>query len=90
MKNLETHATLGRLPSMASQEERYKLAQTFISRFRTIEGVLFLNNSRFGDYLYRICPDDLEVNDTTNTQKSAFYLDLHIEIDNDERLKTKL
>jgi hypothetical protein len=46
-----------------------KLAQTFISSFRYIDGVLSLNNSRFGDYLHRIYPDDLEVNDTTDTQK---------------------
>ena len=90
MKNLETHTTLGRLPSRASQEEIQKLAQTFISSFRYIDGVLSLNNSRFGDYLHRIYPDDLKVNDTTDTQKSASYLDLHLEIDSDERLKTKL
>ena len=38
---------------------------------------------RFGDYLHRIYPNELEVNDTTDTQKSASYLDLYIEIDID-------
>jgi hypothetical protein len=49
-----------------------------------------LNNSRFGDYLHRIYPNELEVNDTTDSEKSASYLDLHLEIDNEGSLKTKL
>ena len=35
-------------------------------------------------------PNELEIKDTTDTQKSASYLDLHLEIDNGGRLKTKL
>ena len=31
-----------------------------------------------------------EVKDTTDTEKSASYLNLHLEIDNGGRLKTKL
>jgi len=49
---------------------------------------LSLNNSRFGDYLHRTYSNEFEVNDTTDTQKFASYLDL--EINNKERLKTKL
>jgi hypothetical protein len=37
-----------------------------------------------------IYPNELEVKDTTNTQESAFYLDLHLEINNGGILKTKL
>ena len=66
-----------------------KLAQTFNSSFRYIDDVLSLNNSRFGDYLHRIYPNELEVKDTTDTQKSASYLDLHLEIDNGGRVNTK-
>ena len=45
--------------------------------------MMSLNNSRFGDYLHLIYyPNELEVKYTTDTQKPAFYLDLHIEIDN--------
>jgi hypothetical protein len=44
--------------------------------------VLSLNISRFGDYLHRIYPNELDVKDATNTKKSASYFDLHIEIDN--------
>ena len=58
-----------------------KLAQIFNSSFRYIDGVLSLNNSRFCDYLHRIYPNELEVENTTDTQKSTSYLDLHLEID---------
>ena len=36
-----------------------KLVQTCISTFRCINDVLSLNNSRFGDYLHRIYPNEL-------------------------------
>ena len=65
-----------------------KLAQTSNSRFRYIDDFLSLNNARFCDYLYGIY--ELEVKDTTDTQKSASYLDLHLEIDNGGILITKL
>jgi hypothetical protein len=66
-----------------------ELAQTFNSSFRYIDNVLSLNNARFGDYLHRIYPNELEVKDTTDTQKSAscVYLDLHFEIDKKIRIK---
>ena len=47
-------------------------------------------NSLLGDYLHRIYPNDPEVKDTTETQKSASDLDLYIEIDNGGRSKAKL
>ena len=40
-------------------------------------------------YLYYTC-EELDVKDTSDTQNSAFYLDLHLEIANRGRLKTKL
>ena len=58
-----------------------KLAQTFNSSFRYIADVLSLNNSRFGDYLQRIYPTELEVKETTDSQKYSSYLDLHLEIE---------
>jgi hypothetical protein len=58
-----------------------KLAHSFNSSFRYIDDVLSLNNSPFGNYLHHIYPNELEVKDTTVTQKSASYLDLHLEID---------
>ena len=41
-------------------------------------------------FVERIYPIELEINDTTDTAKSGSYLDLHLEIDNEDRLKTKL
>jgi len=49
--------------------------------------VLLLNNSQFRDYLQLIYPNELEVKDTTDT---ASCLDLHLEVNNGGRLKTKL
>ena len=42
----------------------------------------------FGDYLHLIYPNELKVvKDTTDTQRSATYIDLHLEIGNEGRLK---
>jgi hypothetical protein len=46
-------------------------------------------NSRFGDFVDRIYPIELEIKDTTDTDRSASYLDLHLEIDSEGRLRTK-
>ena len=48
-----------------------------------------LNNSRFGDFVDRIYPIELEIKDSTVTDRSASYLDLHLEIDSEGRLRTK-
>jgi hypothetical protein len=66
------------------------LARSFNFTFRYIDDVLLLNNSRFGDFVDRIYPIELEKKDTTDTDRSASYLDLHLEIDSEGRLRTKL
>jgi hypothetical protein len=38
----------------------------------------------------RTYPIELEIKDTTDTDRSASYLDLHLEIDSEVRLRTKL
>ena len=58
--------------------------------FPYIDDVLSLNNSTFGDFVVRIYPIELEIKDTTDTDRSASYLDLHLEIDNEGRLRMKL
>lgn len=65
------------------------LAQTFNLTFRYIDDVLSLNNAKFGDYLHSIYPSELEIKDTTNTLRSASYLDLLLEIDSG-KLQTRL
>ena len=41
-------------------------------------------------YLHRIYLKDLDIKDTTDTLKSASYLDIHLEIDGKGKLFTKL
>ena len=67
-----------------------KLTRSFNFTFRYIDDVLSLNNSRFGDFVDRIYPIELEIRDTTDTDRSVSYLDLHLEIDREGRLRTKL
>ena len=67
-----------------------KLSRSFNFTFRYIDDVLSLNNSRFGDFVDRIYPIDLEIKFTTNTNRSASYLDLHLKIDSEGQLRTKL
>jgi hypothetical protein len=73
----------GRLHTGAFQEKRKdsNLARSFNFTFRYIDDVLSLNNSRFCDFVDRIYPNELEIKDTT---------DLHLEIDTEGRLRTKL
>jgi hypothetical protein len=66
-----------------------KLARSFNFTFRYIDDVLSLNNSRFGDFVDRIYPIELEIKDTTYTDRSASCLDQHLEIDSEDRLRTK-
>ena len=66
------------------------LTRSFNFTFRYIDETLSLNNSRFGDFVDRIYPIELPIKDTTDTDRPASYLDLHLEIDSKGRLKTKL
>jgi hypothetical protein len=72
------------------KKKKKKLARCFNVTFRYIDDILSLNNSRFGDFVDRIYPIELEIKDTTDTEISASYLDLHLEINSEGRLKTKL
>jgi hypothetical protein len=67
-----------------------KLARSFNFTFRYIDDVLSLTNSRFGDFVDRIYSIELEIKDTTDKDTSASYLDLHLEIDSEGWLRTKL
>jgi len=67
-----------------------KLSRSSNFTFRYIDDVLSLNNSRFGDFVDRRYPIELEIKVTTDTDISASYFDLHLEIDSERRLRTKL
>ena len=53
-----------------------KTAGSFNFTSGYIDDVLSLNNSRFGDFVDRICPTDLEIKDTTYADRYASYLHL--------------
>ena len=63
-----------------------KLARSFNFTFCYIDDVLSLNNSRSGDFVDRIYPIELYIKDTTDTDRSASYLDIHLEIDSEGHL----
>jgi hypothetical protein len=67
-----------------------KLAQSFNFTFRYIDDFLSLSNSRFGDIVQRIDPIELGIMDTTDTDRSASYIDLHLENNSEGWLRTKL
>jgi hypothetical protein len=71
------------------KKDEKKQARSFNFTFRFIDNVLSLNNYRFGDFVNRIYPIELEIKDSTYTDRCASYLDTHIEFDSEERLKTK-
>jgi hypothetical protein len=54
------------------------------------DDVLSLNNSRFGNFVDRTSPIELEIKDTTDAAMSASYLDLHLKINSEGQLRTKL
>ena len=61
------------------------LARSFNFTFHYIDDVLSLNNSRFSDFDDRIYPIyiELEIKDSTDTDRSASYLDLHLAINSE-------
>jgi hypothetical protein len=73
------------IQGLLKKNER-KLTRSFNFTFRYIDDVLSLNNSRFGDFVDRIYPIKLEIKDTTDTDRSASYLDIHLDIDSEGRL----
>jgi hypothetical protein len=69
-----------------------KLAVSFNHTFRYINDVLSIKNHNFHNYVKLINPDELEIKDTTKSDKSAAYLDnciLH-NIDSNGKLTTSL
>jgi hypothetical protein len=61
------------------------IACAAVFTFRYKDDILSLDN--YSDRIYAIKP---EIKDTTDTDRSASYLDLHLEIDSEGRLRTKI
>ena len=64
------------------------LAWSINFTFRNIDDVLSINSS-FGDFVGRIYPIELELKDTTDTDRSSSYLDIHLEIERERQLRKK-
>ena len=88
--SIDSRHTYGYKLCFSPRRLEKKLARSFNFTFCYIDDVLSLNNSRFDDFVDRIYPIELEIKDTTDTDTSASYLDLHLEIDSEGRLRTKL
>ena len=63
---------------------------SFNFTFRYIDDVLSLNNPKFGDYIDVIYPKELEIKDTTDSANFSNYLDLRLEILDNNNLSTSL
>jgi hypothetical protein len=67
-----------------------KLAVSFNHTFRYLDDVLSINNHNFHNYVHLIHSLELEIKDTTESDKSASYLDILLNIDYNGRLSTTL
>ena len=65
-------------------------ARAFSFTYRYIDHVLFINNSRFAEFLPLIYTPELEVKEITDTASSASILDLCLEIEDRGQLSTKI
>jgi hypothetical protein len=66
------------------------MAVSFNHTYRYIDDVPSINNHNFHNYVHLIYPDELEIKDTTESDKSASYLDILVNIDSNGRLTTTL
>ena len=67
-----------------------RLASQFNFTYRYIDDVLSINYPDFENYLGKMYPPELEINDTTESNTSASYLDLLLSIGRDGQLRTSL
>jgi hypothetical protein len=66
---------------MLRKKKENKWCPSFNFTFRYIDDILSLTNSTFGDFVDPIYPNELEIKDTTNTVRSASYLDIDLDIE---------
>ena len=70
------------------RDRNKKLAVSFNLTYRYIDDVLSINNHNFHNYVHLIYPDELEIKDTTESDRCVSYLDILLNIDSDGRLTT--
>jgi hypothetical protein len=62
----------------------------FKSTFRYINDVSTIDNNEFHTYVDSICPNELEIKNTTACSTSALYFDMLLKVDTKIKLKTQL
>ena len=67
-----------------------RLVSQFNFSYRYIDDVLSINNPDFENYLGQTYPPELEIEDTTESNTCASYLDLRLSIGRDGQLRTSL
>jgi hypothetical protein len=65
-------------------------ARAFNFTYRYIDDVLFINNSRFAEFLPLIYPPGMEVKETTDTASSTSFLNLYLKFDDSGQISTKV
>jgi hypothetical protein len=78
----------GLIQRLLKKDEK-KLAGSFNVTFHYKADVLSLNIARLADIVGRIYPIELEIKDYTAANRYVSYLDLHLEVDSEGRLRTK-
>jgi hypothetical protein len=80
----------GRIVQKLLQDDNKKLAVSINHTFKYIDYVLSINIHNFHNYVHLIYPDELKIKDTTESEKSASYLNILLDIDSNSRLTTSL
>ena len=76
--------------SPCSQREGNDKHLSSTSHYRKVDDVLSIYNLDFENYLGQMYPPEIEIKDTTESNYSAFYLDLLLSIGRDGKLRTSL
>jgi hypothetical protein len=88
--NIRVFVQICRTRSETVKDNNKKLAVFFNYTFRCIDDVLSINNHNFHNYIHLIYPNELEIKDTTESDKSASDLDIIFNIDSNGRQRTSL
>ena len=71
------------------KKDEKKLSGSFNVTFHYKADVHSLNSARLADFFGRIYPIELEIKDYTAANRYVSYLDLHLEVDSEGRLRPK-
>ena len=72
------------------RDKNKKLAVSFNLTYRYMDDVLSINNHNFHNYVHLIYPEELDIKDTTESDRCASYLDILLTIDSNGRLTPTL